>query len=707
MEKLGSGYRINRASDDAAGLVISEKMRGQIRGLNQADQNIQNGISLLQTADGALNEVHSILQRMGELSVQAATDTYTDKDRESINEEFMSMRKEINRISRQTEFNTKRIIFDDAVAVGGTPGDISIYTTNSGEYGGIVYRGVRYDWSKFKAEDGGNSLDSAVPKDGNYYLETVGGTKLYFTMDKGKDIPDISKRYDLKADVSAIQIDDYSYHWSDVVNEDGEPINTSRPKEGLYSLDHQGSLIEFYVNEGDTIDDIILQLNESGAGTDSSWISEVSGSNNQLAVFNLNRNNSSVDITSSNKNNIKQPAYTIHADATGIQVDSNTKVSWDQLQFTPPHYGETQGIDFDNGKGIGENTVITFECPDTDVSFSFTISREASRNEVIAGLNNVNVPTSIYSPIQAQLTLDNSGSPVMTGASINNYTGINISFETQRDDMGLDFDSDSWLTATSSSDFDIEFAGTTFSLNNAERNKLDSFFRYGTSNSVQLVYQNASSETIAINFTKTNNMSDGSRPSDPLSIAMDGYVTGLIDDFKSQFSNSTFQIRSDNASMLVSNIDENSMGSGNSTNATYFGVKPKKEEPTYIQAGANSSQKVAMYIGKMGTAKLGIGGEGVAKREDAQENISIIHKAIEIVSEERSKIGAYQNRLEHSMNNINNAAENLQNAESKIRDTNMADEMVHFSKQNILEQVAQSMLAQANQSSQGVLALLG
>jgi flagellin len=110
LEKLSSGLRINRAGDDAAGLAISEKMRGQIRGLDQASRNAQDGISLIQTAEGALNETHSILQRMRELAVQAATDTNTADDRAKIQSEVDQLANEITRISNTTEFNTKNLL---------------------------------------------------------------------------------------------------------------------------------------------------------------------------------------------------------------------------------------------------------------------------------------------------------------------------------------------------------------------------------------------------------------------------------------------------------------------------------------------------------------------------------------------------------------------------------------------------------------------
>jgi len=113
MEKLSSGFRINRAGDDAAGLAISEKMRGQIRGLKQAMRNAQDGISLIQTAEGNLNETHAILQRMRELANQAATDTNTAEDRKNIQDEITQLGEEIQRIAEQTEFNTKKLLNGD------------------------------------------------------------------------------------------------------------------------------------------------------------------------------------------------------------------------------------------------------------------------------------------------------------------------------------------------------------------------------------------------------------------------------------------------------------------------------------------------------------------------------------------------------------------------------------------------------------------
>ena len=140
-EKLSSGYRINRAGDDAAGLSISEKMRSQIRGLNKASSNAQDGISLIQVAEGALNETHSILQRMNELATQAASDTNTSVDRKAISAEMDQLTSEINRIQSTTQFNTMNLLdgsFKGDLQVGSLKGQtisISISKMNAGSIG--------------------------------------------------------------------------------------------------------------------------------------------------------------------------------------------------------------------------------------------------------------------------------------------------------------------------------------------------------------------------------------------------------------------------------------------------------------------------------------------------------------------------------------------------------------------------------------------
>ena len=180
-EKLSSGYRINRAGDDAAGLKISEKMRSQIRGLNKASSNAQDGISLIQTAEGALNEAHSILQRMNELAVQGANDTNQNIDRDAINQELEALTEELDRISETTQFNKQNLLdgdfSDKKLQVGANAGqsiNISIGKMDAASlglknikyfeglksvsYNGISYMGTDYTYDTSKSADDNKKL---------------------------------------------------------------------------------------------------------------------------------------------------------------------------------------------------------------------------------------------------------------------------------------------------------------------------------------------------------------------------------------------------------------------------------------------------------------------------------------------------------------------------------------------------------------------
>ncbi|MFN7252525.1 MAG: flagellin [Anaerobacillus sp.] len=162
MEKLSSGLRINRAGDDAAGLSISEKMRGQIRGLDQASRNSQDGISMIQTAEGSLNEAHAILQRMRELAVQAANDTNVTEDRTAIKNEIDELALEITRISTDTEFNKQKLL-------DGTAGDAGTVTlqvgANEGQFMELDFTATGIDLSAVATAVTGLDVDTYANAD--------------------------------------------------------------------------------------------------------------------------------------------------------------------------------------------------------------------------------------------------------------------------------------------------------------------------------------------------------------------------------------------------------------------------------------------------------------------------------------------------------------------------------------------------------------
>ena len=224
MEKLSSGLRINRAGDDAAGLAISEKMRGQIRGLDQAARNSQDGISMIQTAEGALNETHSILQRMRELAVQASNDTNTKDDRSQIQKEINQLTSEVNRIGNTTEFNTQKLLNGNKTGKSGdvlVPKIDKVDAAVAGEYEiKFAAKNITIDGKtlKYDSKGDGNTafkdIDTLVTLIGNTdgikeaYKAEKSTADLKLTQQKGKeslDAPDVigSEVKELKAPILA------------------------------------------------------------------------------------------------------------------------------------------------------------------------------------------------------------------------------------------------------------------------------------------------------------------------------------------------------------------------------------------------------------------------------------------------------------------------------------------------------------------------
>ena len=204
MEKLSSGLRINKAGDDAAGLAISEKMRGQIRGLDQAQKNAQDGISMVQTAEGALSETHSILQRMRELSVQSSNDTNTLDDRKEIQKELEQLKSEIDRVSETTEFNTQKLL-NGSLGVSGSSDDSSIVDITSAtglEQGDYT---VSIDTQATKAVASLGSADFTGGVDVSDKDLVINGTKIDFSGMTSATGADVQNKINEYKDVTGVE----------------------------------------------------------------------------------------------------------------------------------------------------------------------------------------------------------------------------------------------------------------------------------------------------------------------------------------------------------------------------------------------------------------------------------------------------------------------------------------------------------------------
>ncbi|PHO06107.1 hypothetical protein BFT35_12950 [Thermoanaerobacterium thermosaccharolyticum] len=204
LQKLSSGYRINSAADDAAGLAISEKMKAQIAGLNMAQRNAQDGISLIQTAEGALNETHSILQRMRELAIQAANDSNTLDDRKAIQKEVDQLKAEIDRISETTEYNTQKLLNGSLGAVGTSSDSAKVEVDSvTGLKIGDYLVTINTAATKASAAAGNNDLSS--PTDVSAWDVTINGTKIDFTGMTSATIDDVVNKINSYKDITGVE----------------------------------------------------------------------------------------------------------------------------------------------------------------------------------------------------------------------------------------------------------------------------------------------------------------------------------------------------------------------------------------------------------------------------------------------------------------------------------------------------------------------
>ncbi|CAM3233974.1 flagellin [Paenibacillus taichungensis] len=532
IEKLSSGLRINRAGDDAAGLAISEKMRGQIRGLDQASRNAQDGISLIQTAEGALNETHSILQRMRELSNQSANGTNTDTDRQALQDEMNQLTSEINRIGNTTEFNTQKLLN------GGIGSNDGAKTT--------------------KATSATLTSDTAVT------ATTLGAGK--------------------------ITVDGTTFDLAGTDLSDGA---TTPAFNGANAVANLGNVTAGGVKLSDLVD-----ITESGG----------------IFTFTAKSSGSTSDIK---------------FDAAGATAVGITGTNPTENKGTPSTV-ERHGIQGGTALGDGgtANTIAA------NSSFKVTVGTESA----------------VTVTLKEGKTYDtaNADKNIANAASQDLIKDLNAALQ----EAGI---SDK-VTASLSADNKIQFI--------SESGK-DISLAEGTGSPLTAIGVDATADVVG-------NVQQVTGPG----------VQGVGFSTKFQIGANTGQ------SMSLQINDVRSAALGITGNAGQAGFTKENT----VTNGTNDIKAEAAL--------------NISTREDASKAINILDKATSLVSSERAKLGAVQNRLEHTINNLGTASENLTAAESRIRDVDMAKEMMSQTKNNILAQAAQAMLAQANQQPQGVLQLL-
>lgn len=677
-EKLGSGYRINRAADDAAGLAISEKMRRDIRGLAQGTENLMDGISVCQIADGALNEVHDILNRLSELSIKGGNDTLTDDDRSYIESEAKQLVNGLDDIFITTEFNENYIFrSNNAPNVTGNPNDIQIFNSSTGTPGGVLINHKRYTFNELgiNLESDSTFADNKV----EFTLDNGEKVELYTT--SGSALNDIHRVYRWSADETGISINDVrAVTWSDLGVVDGST-------EGSYSFGYHGMTISFTA-EDNNLRNVIAGINGDGLD-DISWETTSPMTTNRRAV--TMSYSDTAAITNANKDKVHPDGstYTVRADADGIWIhddihDTNTtKTAWGSFATATGQYPITDwGRQGDSGNDVtldyDETYTYTGNFSDTDsfyrsVSLNFKIMDEASQQAVIAGLNGQSFSVKNV----AELTGTAGGDSTVTS---------HLSFGFQRDN-GRDFDAASGTNAFSGDTFDIVQNGTATA---------DSFS--GTI-SISINGKTFTSDQISGDTANNSYISN-------VNLYLEGDRSEYLTIDKYYFGNpdQTLELKATDK-MPSQTLSTNSAYTTDAE--TRYAIKvnaPMKE--MIIQVSSELENYIEMKWNPMNSGILGVGGLLFSSSEASIGNIEAIKAAQALVSEERMTFGSYQNRFEHSVRNNQNSEENTQAAESLIRDTDMAHEMQHYSNTDIIAQAGQMMMAQANQSKQGVLNLL-
>ena len=557
-EKLSSGYRINRAADDAAGLAISEKMRRQIRGLTQGVANTLDGVSYCQVADGALVEVNSMLNRLTELSVQAANDTNTKEDREYIQEEVNEILSEIDRIGDTTSFN-ERLIFKGE--------DRIIYNPD----------GTPFLPNQLPV----SSLSLVDVNLGKYPLTGNPGTLQLGAMVTNVDSPAYMQSYNL------------------VYGNGSTSNSTIRIK---------------YVDEG---------------GNDAS------------RVINLN----SMQVSNYLNNPLTgESSQTLSYDADGITFSIEQKVTLSNIGDDEKDYNFTYKLNNTSDKNLS-------------VEFMFHVDTAYNNNDRCESyfINGNKIgATSVYT---------NNPAYIDDSTSTNIYNGIPSSFSIVDTDNTLAF----------SEKVSIDTMPTALSI--GQYNQICNWD----------YYENTFPSNLGVN---TNRMDLGFG-------LIYKYDMSSGDSQDVKFKYGIVSVESD------TNLDNVPIKSDKNPLKQHFG-----EDKLWIQSGSEAGQGLWLKVGEMNANILGIRDLDVTSSEGARNSITRVKDALHHVMKIRSTVGAEQNRLEHIINNENNIIENTTAAESRIRDTDMAKEMVALSTKNILEQAGISMMSQANQSNQGVLSLI-
>lgn len=650
-EKLSSGYRINKAADDAAGLSISEKMRWQIRGLDKGADNISTGISLIQTAEGALNEVHGILQRVRELSVQALNDTNTETDRNAIQKEIDASLNEIDRIRDSTMFNTKPLLKGNPVE--------TIQVTEDTEEEYLVSQYIQKEAPAWLISD--KELKSGNVQGLSQLVSQNEIMRSSRAVDKGDGSFEITDMKYYGAQNDSVEEEGFEWtgrQWTKTMNDN------PAVKMDFSSFATIDSVEDLY----NTLYDLLGTKVSFPCGTCSYEVASIGfgGSIDGMEVLEFKKN------------------ATI--DATGQVNLTESEFRWKGEEYNG--YAEAIYALWDKYAANYDDDDMTDISGETAEARSLgaAIARDL-RNRTIDALNEK-----------------------MRAAHFDRVTA--------NDEFSLavyDFRDDDILKKELQENGREDYKATVITQSEAR-------LRFPASQLVPGTKVDAETPLKIMCGALKSSYIPLQLPDISLEkMNLSGYCVDcyneekhLSDDYKKRVAAwetaGHYEKQTISGTRTVKELDTDASSPAKYGTIYVAGepqrVQTEKAKTVYKEKTESYSYETETFIHDT-PYPVPSEGDMIIEKWYAPSSLYLVDKAIEDVSEARTMLGVQQNRLEYAYNINNNTSENTSSAESRIRDTDMAKEMVDFSKNNILAQAGQSMLVQANQIPQGIMALLG
>ncbi len=734
LKALSTGLRINSASDDASGLAVSEKLRGQISGLAKAATNSQDAISMLQTAEGAMGSMTSMVQRIRELAVQAGDPAYTSNDRAMLQLEVDQLKQEIDRVSSSTEFNTKKLLNGDAAALWSAsngdieaiikgaaaegnykisydvdPGQNSVYKSNIMRLGEgemsydintngtsitkfdniqgmlrgsdmtIKVKGTAATTASAVFTGGTGGMNSAAMTAAGFTstaLATVTGGNSYSIEFEAVGDRSASGTGQIRFRVMNTKTGELSEWKTASVNSAGAVLNASAISTGLAGLDKPvlTSAATTFTATAAWISGDKMLVNVAGVRASSSTSATIQiGSTGSTLHINADATNSATATTHTVYTSQMDDAGNVYYGSMDIKLEKGDVVSG------------TASIDILGAGDVASKYTKLSQLAQFTNADGRMVLDNTQEISIYGGNGNVakvilegsdtieDLKNKLNSAIIDQL---NMGAP--NGSSASASVNKNLVQFTENDGTnGASAGSFTIQGAVLGKDSNLTFVGDEGILNALGVTQTQK----ATDSALTVSVQNANTGAFVGEDTIT-----------------DGRLRNVIEGVD-------IDITPSSAADIIFNTASNTMEfkAKSGTNSTFLHIT---DNATKAAIGANEGQTLDISIGRLDTKSMGINDVNVATFDDAQSSITKLDLALEQISKSRATAGAQINRLEYTITNLNTTRENMIAAESRIRDLDIATASSDLAAQQVLMQSATAMLAQANQIPNYAMTLL-